>query len=144
MPNTESQIIEFKQELSESFESEVIAFLNSKTGGHIFIGIADDGTVLGVKDADLVQRQIADRILNNIARKISGKQSNNNKIFPVNDPVKQVLETIRITPNLSYNQIALKIGKSPATVKRALSRLKELNRIKRVGSDKTGYWEIIQ
>ena len=63
---------------------------------------------------------------------------------PVNDPVNQVLEAIRITPNLSYNQIALKIGKSPATVKRALSKLKELNRIKRVGSDKTGYWEIIQ
>ncbi len=66
MPNTESQIIEFKQELSESFESEVISFLNSKTGGHIYIGIANDGAVLGVKDSDLVQRQIADRILNNI------------------------------------------------------------------------------
>lgn len=66
MPNTESQIIKFKQELSESFESEVISFLNSKTGGHIYIGIANDGAVLGVKDSDLVQRQIADRILNNI------------------------------------------------------------------------------
>ncbi len=85
-------------------------------------------------------------------RRISGKQSNSNKTLsvndpvnaPVNDPLNQVLETIKVTPNLSYNQIAVKIGKSPATVKRALSKLKELNLIKRVGSDKNGYWEILQ
>ena len=61
----------------------------------------------------------------------------------VNDPVNQVLETIKITPNLSYTQIALKIGKSPATVKRALAKLKEMNLIKRVGSDKSGHWEVL-
>lgn len=61
---------------------------------------------------------------------------------PVNDPVNQVLEIIKRTPNLSYNQIAIKIGKSPATVKRALSKLKESNRIKRIGSDKNGHWEV--
>ena len=64
--HTESQTIEYKQEISESFESEVVAFLNSKTGGHIYIGIANDGNVVGVKNPDLVQRQIADKILNNI------------------------------------------------------------------------------
>lgn len=66
MPNNESQIIEYKQEVSESFEIAVVAFLNSKTGGHLYIGIADDGSVLGVKNPDLVQRQVADKILNNI------------------------------------------------------------------------------
>ena len=49
----------------ETFERSVIAFLNS-TGGHIYIGVNDDGSVYGVKDIDHVQRQIADRVLNNI------------------------------------------------------------------------------
>ena len=66
MPNIESQTVEYKQELSESFESEVVSFLNSKTGGHLYIGISDDGTVRGVKNPDLLQRQVADKILNNI------------------------------------------------------------------------------
>ena len=66
MPNNESQIIEYKRELSESFEIAVVSFLNSKTGGHLYIGIADDGTVLGIKNSDLLQRQVADKILNNI------------------------------------------------------------------------------
>jgi predicted HTH transcriptional regulator len=35
----------------------------------------------------------------------------------------------------------LKIG--VATVKRGIKKLKEEGKIKRVGSDKTGYWEII-
>lgn len=65
-----------------------------------------------------------------------------NAIKSRNDPVNQVLEIIKRTPNLSYNQIAIKIGKSPATVKRALSKLKESNRIKRIGSDKNGHWEV--
>ena len=63
--NKENHLVEYKRELSETFERSVIAFLNS-TGGHIYIGINDDGSVYGVKDIDHVQRQIADRILNNI------------------------------------------------------------------------------
>ena len=64
--NKENNITEYKQELSQNFERSVIAFLNSNTGGHIYIGIADDGSACGVKNPDEVQRQMADRILNNI------------------------------------------------------------------------------
>ena len=63
--NKENHLVEYKRELSETFERSVIAFLNS-TGGHIYIGVNDDGSVYGVKDIDHVQRQVADRILNNI------------------------------------------------------------------------------
>ena len=63
--NNENHLVEYKRELSETFERSVIAFLNS-TGGHIYIGVNDDGSVYGVKDIDHVQRQVADRILNNI------------------------------------------------------------------------------
>ena len=63
--NKENHLVEYKRELSETLERSVIAFLNS-TGGHIYIGVNDDGSVYGVKDIDHVQRQVADRILNNI------------------------------------------------------------------------------
>lgn len=64
--NKETKLVEYKSELTSNFEKSVLGFLNSKTGGHIFIGIEDNGKVRGVNNADLLQRQISDRILNNI------------------------------------------------------------------------------
>ena len=66
MPNTETNRIEYKQQLTEDFEEEVIAFLNYKEGGIIYVGIRKDGQVVGLKDIDLTQLQIKDRIKNNI------------------------------------------------------------------------------
>ena len=66
MQNTENNRIENKEQLNEDFEQEVIAFLNYKEGGIIYIGIRKDGKVVGVQDIDLTQLQIKDRIKNNI------------------------------------------------------------------------------
>ena len=62
---------------------------------------------------------------------------------PVNEPLKRVLAVIKERPNLSKEKIAEKIGMSRATVTRALAKLVESGAIKRVGSDKTGHWEIL-
>ena len=45
---------------------EVIAFLNYKEGGIIYVGINKNGQVVGVENTDLTQLQIKDRIKNNI------------------------------------------------------------------------------
>ena len=66
MQNTETNRIENKEQLNEDFEQEVIAFLNYKEGGIIYIGINKNGQVVGVKDVDLTELQIKDRIKNNI------------------------------------------------------------------------------
>ena len=39
MQNTETNRIENKEQLNEDFEQEVIAFLNYKEGGIIYVGI---------------------------------------------------------------------------------------------------------
>ena len=57
---------EFKSELNDKLEKVVVSFLNSKTGGDIYIGIADNGAMLGVKNPDKTQLTITDRIKNNI------------------------------------------------------------------------------
>lgn len=57
---------EFKVKLTEDFEKEVIAFLNTE-GGNIFIGVSDNGKVLNnITNIDLLQRMIKDRIKDNI------------------------------------------------------------------------------
>lgn len=66
MTDIETNRIENKEQLNEDFEQEVIAFLNYKEGGIIYVGIRKDGQVVGVEDIDRIQLQIKDRIKNNI------------------------------------------------------------------------------
>lgn len=66
MSNTETNRIENKEQLNEDFEQEVIAFLNYKEGGIIYVGIRKDGQVVGIDNLDLIQLQIKDRTKNNI------------------------------------------------------------------------------
>lgn len=66
MSNIETNRIENKEQLNEDFEQEVIAFLNYKEGGIIYVGVRKDGQVVGVDNLDQTQLQIKDRIKNNI------------------------------------------------------------------------------
>ncbi len=51
---SETNRIEYKQELSKevNIEKEVVAFLNYKEGGIIYIGIDKFGVSIGVADTD--------------------------------------------------------------------------------------------
>jgi ATP-dependent DNA helicase RecG len=62
----ESSRIEYKRELTDKLEREVVAFLNYREGGIIYIGISDDGSAYGVPDIDKLQLKIKDRLKNNI------------------------------------------------------------------------------
>lgn len=66
MSNTETNRIENKEQLNDDFEQEVIAFLNYREGGTIYIGINKDGKITGIDNIDQTQLQIKDRIKNNI------------------------------------------------------------------------------
>ena len=57
---------EFKVKLVDDLEESIIAFLN-KDGGNIFIGIDDNGKVVGLKNnMDMLQRKVKDKIISNI------------------------------------------------------------------------------
>ena len=62
---------EYKEQVTENLEKEVVAFLNSN-GGRIYIGIRKDGEVVGVDNPDEMQLQIKDRLINNIRPGILG------------------------------------------------------------------------
>lgn len=64
---------EFKIKLVEDLEETVIGFLNSKDGGNIYIGVDNNGNVIGLKNnLDLLERQIKDRIISNIEPSVLG------------------------------------------------------------------------
>lgn len=62
----ESNRVEFKSILNEKMEKEIVAFLNNREGGILYIGLDDDGHPTGITDLDSTQLKIADRIKNNI------------------------------------------------------------------------------
>ncbi len=62
----ESNRVEFKSELNDKLEKEIVAFLNNREGGILYIGVDNDGHPTGLKDIDATQLKIADRIKDNI------------------------------------------------------------------------------
>lgn len=65
----ESETIELKQELNKNIKKEIVALANSK-GGTIYIGINDDGKVLGLKnikaDIESLSGMIREGIVGNL------------------------------------------------------------------------------
>ena len=69
---TESNRIEYKRQLTDSLEKEVVAFLNYQDGGVIYLGIDANGNAVGLVDCDAVQLAVKDRLKNNIQPSIMG------------------------------------------------------------------------
>ena len=55
-----------------------------------------------------------------------------------------VLELLKENPMRSREEMARVIGKSIRTVQRALDKLSVEGKIKRIGTARTGYWEVVQ
>lgn len=61
----ETEKVELKRILNDTLPKEIVAFLNS-FDGTIYIGVEDDGTVIGVNNLDETQKRIADIITTQI------------------------------------------------------------------------------
>jgi Fic family protein len=64
-----------------------------------------------------------------------------------NVPVKrkdEVLKILLANPSLTAEELAAAFSVSAKTIKRDFTALKNDGRIKRVGSDKAGHWEVIE
>ena len=57
---------------------------------------------------------------------------------------QKILELIKEKPRITRKELAEKIGISEEGIKFNLNQLKKQNKIKRVGPDKGGYWEILK
>lgn len=61
----ESEVLEFKSEIVGDICKEIVAFANTR-GGEIWIGVADDGTVVGVSDPDETMLRINNMVRDSI------------------------------------------------------------------------------
>ena len=73
---------------------------------------------------------------------------------PVNAPVNMdidvdglktpdaIVALLTVNPRLTRPQLAEAIGKDIRTIARALAKLQQAGKVKRIGSDKTGHWEV--
>ena len=57
----ESELIELKEIVVEDVKKEIIAFANCD-GGKLYIGVQDDGQIIGVEDADAAALQISNMV----------------------------------------------------------------------------------
>lgn len=68
----------------------------------------------------------------------------------VNDGVKlnikeqELIKILKNQPEITLDKIVTLTQLSKSTIERRIRKLKQQNIIKRIGSDKTGYWKVIQ
>lgn len=62
----------------------------------------------------------------------------------VNATVKYMLAYLRENPSLTIDELAINLQKNRSTIIRNLETLKIMGYIKRMGSDKSGYWKVIK
>ena len=56
----------------------------------------------------------------------------------------RILNLLKEKPDYTREILANKVGKTVRTVQRSLDKLTQAGKITRIGSDKTGYWEVIK
>lgn len=56
--------------------------------------------------------------------------------------IEAIVLLLKHNPYLTRQQLADAIGKDIRTIGRAISKLQQTHQLKRIGSDKTGYWEV--
>lgn len=60
------------------------------------------------------------------------------------DSKRSILKLIALNPTISKREMAEQIGINTTAIDKNLVKLKEENKIKRVGNNKTGFWEIVK
>ena len=77
------------------------------------------------------------------AAKQGGNASINAPLSGVlSDTQVRIVELISASPHISYDDLAERLSKDRSTVMRNISKLKALGILRRVGSKKTGHWEV--
>ncbi|HED08782.1 MAG TPA: HTH domain-containing protein, partial [Ignavibacteria bacterium] len=56
----------------------------------------------------------------------------------------EIIKQINSKQDVTVNELSTMLGVTRLTIIRDLKKLRELNLIRRVGSDKTGYWEVVR
>ena len=156
----ETQNIEFKQRWRDDFLAELCGFANAQ-GGTLYIGLDDKGEPVGVEDAKkLLEKKLSSPTFENLMGGSLVVIPRGNQIEPLNekgnntqlnenqhkvyDFISVMAQSVEpLNEPLNTTRIAKELGMAYSTVKRVMKFLEENHLIRRVGSKKTGYWQIV-
>ena len=89
-----------------------------------------------------VQRKLKGRVAPDNDPKNAHKEQNAPLNAPLNPLQLQLLMKIRDNPGILYDALASALGKNRTTIMRNLQKLRSVGVLVRIGSKKTGHWEI--
>ena len=123
-----------KEFLNKFFENMLLDEKNNLDSNFLLIKVDDDKNAgVNFENAGVNQKNV-------------GVNFENVGVNPKDVGVKiddGIISLIKDNNKITIREMASKLNKTTRSVERALKKLKEDNKIKRVGSDKTGTWEIV-
>ncbi|MGE3062131.1 MAG: ATP-binding protein [bacterium] len=140
----ETETLEFKESLTQLKEA-VISIRRNELISEIFHRIKyieKWGTGIGKimkLESETTFEEVGDFFLVTFKRK---NMQSSEKI--VEKTVEKIISAIRQKPNITIKELEVVIGLSRRGIEWNISKLKSEGKIKRIGSDKLGYWEIIE
>jgi predicted HTH transcriptional regulator len=138
MMQAESNRVEYKQELNDKLERSVVAFLNYREGGQIYIG-TENGTDDGASGTDGTGNGTDGTGSGTDGIESGTDDAEDDTDSPENHG--RILEAIGNNPHITLDAIAEITAISRRTVTREIKKMQELGLLKRVGSARTGHWE---
>lgn len=138
----------------------------NRWGGDIFLGVEDDGTILGVPEnaaKDLI-RNFNNNIDGDVFRvtiplddaipaagenvpattQVTSQVTDVPVNVPVNERQMQILQEVKYNPHITAALLSQKLGVTEKTIKRDLQYLRDKKIIEREGADKNGCWKIME
>ncbi len=94
-------------------------------------------------NADDVTQNVTD-VTDNVTQNVTNNADDVTLPDDLSDIELLILKNIVINPSIEREELALATAKTTRTVQRYLNGLKGKNVIRRVGSSKSGYWEVVQ
>ena len=174
LPKVESKTVEFKSTFNQDVIVSLVAFANAD-GGDVYVGVRDDGKVVGVQLASLFKAVgLTERYgsgikrIEDACRRHGGVRvefENHDTWFKVvlskvddggsemlgdgslKSSLKSSLKILKILKDDSqctYDALAAILGISRRAVTKQIGKLRKEGRLRRVGPDKGGHWEVIE
>ncbi len=102
---------------------------------------------LGRADSDADSTVFIEFMLKAILQTLENASVNALQIAPVNiEGMKTpdaIMALVAANPNITRAEMAERIGKDIRTIGRAIKKLQDVGKLRRVGSDKAGHWEVL-
>jgi ATP-dependent DNA helicase RecG len=103
------------------------------------------------REGCLFKVTIQRKAVGQLGQKVADPSSSQNKVTVtefiaadlLSDPISDLLNHLRRNPLADYQTLAEFLGVSEATIKRMIQKLKQQQKLQRVGSRKSGRWEVL-